>query len=62
MEGVVKRRRGETSSVVYSEYDEQFQGFGIIAVILLILEICILEIKNPRLKQLSLFKKKVVNK
>ena len=61
-EGLLKLQRGETSSVVYSEYDEQFQGFGIIAVILLILEICILEIKNPRLKQLSLFKKKVVNK
>ena len=61
-EGLLKLQRGETSSVVYSEYDEQFQGFGIIAVILLILEICILEIKNPRLKQLRLFRKKVVNK
>ncbi len=61
-EGLLKLQRGETSSVVYSEYDEQFQGFGIIAVILLILDICILEIKNPRLKQLRLFKKKVVNK
>ena len=61
-EGLLKLQRGETSSVVYSEYDEQFQGFGIITVILLILEICILEIKNPRLKQLRLFRKKVVNK
>ena len=61
-EGLLKLQRGETSSVIYSEYDEQFQGFGIIAVILLILEICILEIKNPRLKQLRLFRKKVVNK
>ena len=47
---------------MYSEFDEQFQAFGILALLLLILEICIFDRKNPLLKHLSLFgsKKKVV--
>ncbi len=55
---LTKLQKGETNSVVYSEYDEQFQAFGILAIILLIIEICILEAKNPRLKGLKLFSKK----
>jgi Ca-activated chloride channel family protein len=51
-------QKGETSSVVYSAYDEQFQAVGIIVLFLLILEICILEIKNPALRNIKLFKKK----
>jgi Ca-activated chloride channel family protein len=53
-----KLQKGETSSVVYSAYDEQFQAVGIIVLFLLILEICILEIKNPALRNIKLFKKK----
>jgi Ca-activated chloride channel family protein len=47
---------------MYSEFDEQFQAFGVLALLLLIIEICILDRKNPLLKNLSLFgsKKKVV--
>lgn len=55
---LTKLQKGETNSVVYSEYNEQFQAFAILAIILLIVEVCILEAKNPRLRGLKLFNKK----
>ena len=54
-----KLSKKETSTTVYSDYDEQFQAFGILALLLLILEICIFDRRNPLLKNLSLFKRKV---
>ncbi len=50
-----KLQRGEFN--ITSEYDDQYQAVGIIAIILLIIEICLLERKNPRLRHLKLFKK-----
>jgi len=57
-----KLSKKETSSTIYSDFDEQFQAVAIIVLLLLILEVCILEIKNPMLKRISLFKrsKKVI--
>ena len=57
-----KLAKKEIESTVYSDYDEQFQAVGIIVLLLLIIEICILDVKNPLLKNISLFKrnKKVV--
>ena len=55
---LTKLQKGETNSVIYSEYDEQFQAFGILAIILLILEVCILEVKNPKQRNIKLFKRK----
>lgn len=55
---LTKLQKGETNSVIYSEYDEQFQAFGILAVLLLVAEICVMEAKNPLLRNVSLFKKK----
>ena len=52
-----KLAKKETSTTVYSDFDEQFQAFGILALLLLILEICILDRRNPLLKRISLFKK-----
>ena len=52
-----KLSKKETSTTVYSDYDEQFQAFGILALLLLIIEICILDRRNPLLKKLSLFKR-----
>lgn len=52
-----KLAKKEISSTIYSEYDEQFQAVGILALLLLIIEICILEIKNPLLKNISLFRR-----
>lgn len=54
---LTKLQKGETNSVIYSEYDEQFQAFGIIAILLLLIEVCILESKNPKFKGLKLFKR-----
>jgi Ca-activated chloride channel family protein len=50
-----KLSKKETSTTVYSEYDEQFQAVGILVLLLLIIEICILDRRNPLLKNLSLF-------
>lgn len=44
---LTKLQKGDISSVVYSEYDEQFQAVGILVLILLIIEMLILERKNP---------------
>ena len=57
-----KLAKKETSTTVYSDYNEQFQAFGILALLLLILEICILDRRNPLLKRVSFFgtKKRIV--
>ena len=52
-----KLSKKETSSTIYSDFDEQFQAVAIIVLLLLILEVCILEIKNPMLRRISLFKR-----
>ena len=52
-----KLQRGETDSVIYSEYSEQFQAVGILVLLLLIAEICLLEVKNPLLRKFSFFKR-----
>lgn len=57
-EGLTKLQRGETDSVIYSEFDEQFQAFGILVILLLIIEVCLLEVKNPTLGKIKLFKRK----
>ena len=57
-EGLAKLQRGETDSVIYSEFDEQFQAFGILVILLLIIEVCLLEVKNPTLGKIKLFKRK----
>jgi len=53
-----KLAKKETSTAVYSEFDEQFQAFGVLALLLLILEICIFDRRNPLLKHVSLFGKR----
>ena len=50
-----KLSKKETQSTIYSDYDEQFQAFGILALLLLIIEICLLESRNPLMKRVSLF-------
>ena len=55
-----KLAKKETETTIYSEFDEQFQAVGIIALLLLVLEAFVLEIKNPLLKNISLFHRKKV--
>ena len=59
---ITKLQKGDVTSVVYSAYDEQFQAVGILVILLLIIEICINEIKNPLLKNIKLFSKIGVKK
>ena len=57
-----KLSKKEIDSTVYSDFDEQFIAFAILALLLIIVEVCILESKNPLLKNVSLFgnRKRVV--
>lgn len=55
---LAKLQKNEVSSVVYSDYDDQFQVVGIIVVLLLILEIIVIERKPTWQKEMSLFSKK----
>lgn len=50
-----KLEKGETT--IYSNYAEQFQYAGALALLLLILEMCILDRKNPLFKNIKLFKR-----
>ena len=50
-----KLEKGETT--IYSDYAEQFQYAAAFAILLLIIEICILDRKNPLLKKIKLFKR-----
>lgn len=52
-----KLTKKELNSTVYSEYDEQFQAVAILVLLILIIEICILERKNPFFKKIKLFRK-----
>ena len=52
-----KLAKKEISSTIYSDFDEQFQAVALIVLLLLIIEICIMDIKNPLLKNVSLFKR-----
>ena len=49
---------GISDTVVYSEYNEQFQIFGIILLLLLIVETILLESRNPLFKKINLFRDK----
>lgn len=55
---LAKLQKGETESVVYSEYDEQFQAVALIVLLLLVIEVCVLEAKNPRLRNVRIFRKR----
>ena len=55
---LAKLQKGETESVIYSEYDEQFQAVGLLVLFLLIVEVCVLEARNPLFKNIKLFQKK----
>ncbi len=53
-----KLAKKETSSTIYSDYDEQFQAFAIIALLLLIVETCLLDRKNPIFRNVTLFSRR----
>ena len=53
-----KLAKKEISTTIYSDFDEQFQAVGILALLLLIIEACLLESKNPLMRNWSLFGRK----
>lgn len=53
-----KLQKGNMESVVYSEYNEQYQVFGILAILILIIEICVNEAMNPFFRKITLFSKR----
>lgn len=55
---LTKLQKGETDSVIYSDYNEQFQAVGLLLLVVLVLELCILDRKNPLLKNINIFKRK----
>lgn len=52
-----KLQKGEMTSVIYSAYDEQFQAVGILVILFLIIEVCMMEVRNPLLRNVKFFKK-----
>ncbi len=56
-EEIVKMQKGEVSTVVYSDYDEQFQAVGIIALLLLIIETVVLERRRNWQNRIKLFRR-----
>lgn len=55
---LAKMQKNDVSSVVYSEYDEQFQILGFIVMILLVIEVVVSECKPGWQQKMSLFKSK----
>lgn len=52
---ISQMQKGTMNSVIYSEYNEQFQVFGILSIILLIIEVCLSETVNPYLSRFNIF-------
>jgi len=57
-----KLKKSEVESTIYSEYNEQFQSIALIVLVLLLIEFVILERKNKFLKDIHLFKSKIVSR
>lgn len=54
---VDKLAKQDIETTIFSEYDEQFQAVALLALLLLIVEVCIWERKNPFFKRFKLFNK-----
>ena len=52
---IAKLQKGDVTSVVYSAYDEQFQAVGILIILLLIIEVCLLESKESSAQKHQVF-------
>ena len=54
---VDKLAKKEMEGAVYSEYDEQFQAVALLVLLVLVLDVLIVERKNPLFKNIKLFRK-----
>jgi Ca-activated chloride channel family protein len=55
-EEIAKMQKEDIVESMFSEYDEQFVAVAILLIIILFVEMCILERKNPLFKNFKLFK------
>jgi Ca-activated chloride channel family protein len=53
---IAKLAKSDVESQVYTEFDEQFQVLAWMALLLLVIEMIILERKNPLFKNVRIFK------
>lgn len=53
---IAKLAKADVESMVYTDFDEQFQAIAWIVLLLLLVELLILERKNPLFKNIKLFK------
>ena len=53
---IAKMQKEDAITSMYSEYDEQFVAVAILLLIVLVLEVCIMERKNPLLSKFKLFR------
>ena len=53
---IAKMQKEDAITSMYSEYDEQFVAVAILLLIVLVLEVCIMEKKNPLLSKFKLFR------
>ena len=51
-----KMKKQELESTMYTEYNDQFQIFAVISILLLLIDFIIMERKNRRLADIRLFK------
>jgi Ca-activated chloride channel family protein len=56
---IKKMKHDELESTMYTEYNDQFQIFTVIAILLLVLDITIMERKNRKLQNIKLFNFKI---
>ncbi|MCF0183681.1 MAG: VWA domain-containing protein, partial [Bacteroidaceae bacterium] len=56
-EHISKMSKATIDSIVYSEFDEQFQTIAFILLLILFLELCVSEAKNPFLSRIRLFRR-----
>lgn len=57
LQGQIRQLKQSSSSMTYTARDEQFQIFAIIALVLLIIEVCIAETTNNYFKRFKIFSK-----
>lgn len=55
---ISKMQKGEIENIVYSDFDEQYQAVGILAILLLIAEVVIMEARNKTTERWNLFVRK----
>ena len=53
---IAKLAKADVESQVFTDFDEQFQALAWLILILLVVEMLILERKNPLFKNIRLFK------